>query len=206
VRANSIIGSLAVAAALTTTGCSGGDAEPEASSPPELPASTSATQTTDAPAEPVRSDRGNLVKAFGEQGGMCGPEDAECTADQLVLSFTVDSVTVDPQCTSDFVQPAENGHLIAVSVRAATTPEFPTDTYLTITPSEFRVIGADGLTKGGLDTAAAYSCLDDSERFPSDALGPGQQYAGTVILDSPVAAGTLVYIPAGAPSGWEWQF
>jgi hypothetical protein len=37
-------------------------------------------------------------------------------------------------------------------------------------------------------------------------LGPGQQYAGSVVLDSPVVSGVLIFAPGGAPTGWEWQF
>ncbi len=46
-----------------------------------------------------------------------------------------------------------------------------------------------------------------SDTFPSDLLGPGQSYAGAVVLDVPAAAGTLVLDPSwGQEGGWEYSF
>ena len=40
-----------------------------------------------------------------------------CTAATSVVTFAVDSVTVDPECTNGFSQPPENGHFLAVALR-----------------------------------------------------------------------------------------
>jgi hypothetical protein len=54
---------------------------------------------------------------------------------------------------------------------------------------------------------AAYSCMDDDDTFTSDAFGPAQMYVGTVVVDVPEAAGTLLFSPSwGQTGGWEYSF
>lgn len=196
---------LLIAAVLALAGCGGGGAERDASADPALPAvTTSASPTTAAAPEPERSSRGSLVKALGQEGGFCS--DADCAGPYLV-TFTVDSITADPPCTADYVQPPENGHFVAVALRVATSAEFdPAEFPLSFSPSDFRVIGADGITQSNLASAASFSCLDQSEMFPQDILGTGQQYTGTILLDSPTPSGVLIYAPPFSSTGWEWQF
>ena len=124
----------------------------------------------------------------------------------MAVTFAVDSITVDPQCTGSYPEPSENGHLIAISLRVATSPEMPSDMFMYFSATDFKVIGPDGLTKSGLDTLAAYSCFDEGERFTSDDLGAGQQYAGQIVIDSPTPTGALVYAPGAVDGGWEWAF
>ncbi len=191
--------------ALVLTGCSTEDsAGPATATGPELPTTSSAAPTTSESTGPPRSERGHIIKELGEEGGFTGSDDADAP---LVLNFTVDSITVDPECSSSFVQQPANGHYIAIGLRASTSPEFDPSTYLTFTEYDFQVIGPDGLTVSDV-SGNAYTCLADNQRFTSDALGPGQQYAGTVVIDAPASHGTLVYAPGafGGTSGWEWAF
>lgn len=196
---------LLLAAALVA-GC-GGDEPTRTAAAPRLPSSTSAaTSSSEAPASgPARSARGNIIKQLGEKGGLCKPDVSECTEDLLVLTFTVDSITVGIECTSGFASPPENGNYIGIALRVATSADYPSDWFTTFTASDFQIIGPDGLTITDVQ-GQAFSCLGDNG-FTYQPLGPGQQYAGTVVLDAPVTSGVLVYKPpAFGGAGWEWQF
>lgn len=188
-----------IAVPLLLAGCSS-SGEDDGQAAPSLPSTSSAAESDG----PARSDRGNIIKAFGEEGGFCSPTATTCTAEDLVLTFTVDSVTVDPECTSGFANPPDNGHFIGINLRVATSAEYPPDYYATFTAADFSVIGPDGLTVDDVQ-GQAYLCLGPAG-FTQDLIGPGQQYAGTVVIDSPATSGTLVYKAAGEATGWEWQF
>jgi hypothetical protein len=174
------------------------------------------TTATDAGAEndaPVDADapeaqtnaRGNVVKGLGEQGGITNSDGAE------LLTFSVDSITVDPPCSPDWKKygtPVDAGHhLVAVGMQVTTSAAVTDADYLTVSGYDFKFIGADGITVDSLDSVATYGCLDDTAEFTSDTLGPGQKYAGTVVLDLPAASGTLVLDPSwGQSGGWEYSF
>lgn len=195
----------ALAAVVVLAGCSSGDGNKSAS--PTLPdkpsssASTSAARTNQVGAE--LNSRGNVAKELGEDAFLKDP-----AGQDQVLTFAVDSVTADIPCTSGFDEPPVSGHYLGVAVRASTSPAYPADQYfLTFQPTDFKVIGPDGVTVSALG-GNAYSCLPQQEMFTLDLLAPGQQYTGTVVLDSPVTSGSLIYAPqgGGGSTGWEWQF
>ena len=193
---------LAASISLTLAACGGEDsASTEAAADATLPTKTSAAPTTAEPAAPARSDRGNIIKQIGEEGGNYLNEHS----DELVFRFAVDAIRVDQDCNSEYPQEPANGHFIGIDVRAATTANLPPDFFVHMSADQFQVIGPDGLTVTDV-WGTAYSCLDTASSFTSDQLGPAQQYAGTVVIDSPVTSGTLVYKHDGDSTGWEWQF
>ena len=149
--------------------------------------------------------RGNIVKALGEEGGFTSRTDPG----KQLLSFAVDSITLDPSCSADYTQPSENGHFVALAMRLSTSPDMaeePDLSYFTVNPNDFSFVGPDGLTVSNLATMAAYSCVDQGQMLTSNALAPGSQYAGTVLLDLPASSGSVIYHPMGNPTGWEWSF
>jgi hypothetical protein len=196
-------------AALTLTAC-GNTRTEDTSAGPALPSAqekeaVDGSEDAAASTEPKTNDRGNIVKALGEEGGVT---DAE--GEQL-LTFAVDGITPDPACTADWQEygtPVDPGHhLVSVQVRVSTSPEVTDEDYLTLSGYDFKFIGADGLTVDSLDGVSTYGCLEDSQEFTSDMLGPGQMYAGAIILDVPAATGTLVFDPSwGQSGGWEYSF
>lgn len=173
--------------------------------PPRTTATTTPTPTT--PPGPPRNSRGNIVKAFGEEGGLTEEINGNTVA---IVSFAVDSIAPIAACTEPYYdrQP-ENGVLIGVQMRFSTAPELAQSSfpYFSVSPYEFTFIGANGVTMGNLSTIATYGCLPDNQLLTSDQMIPGSQYAGLVILDVPEATGTLIYRPSSLTSGgWEWSF
>jgi hypothetical protein len=165
---------------------------------PSVTAGSGATASGD-------NERGNLVLALGQEGGV------QNEAGTQLLTFAVDAITVDPPCTADWQEygtPLAPGHhLVAVQLRVATSPAVTEDDYLSLSAYDFNFIGADGITVDEVSSAATYGCLEDGQEFTTDTLGPGQKYAGAVVLDLPAAGGSLVLKPYwGQTGGWEYTF
>jgi hypothetical protein len=192
---------LAAATLLPLAACSSsGDGEAQEAAGATLPTTPSAAPETSEPAGPSKSDRGNVIKQLGEEA-----YGTLLDTDERVFTFAIDAIRVDQPCNSGFADEPANGHFIGIDVRAATTPNLPADWFIQVSADNFQVIGPDGLTVTDV-WGTAYSCLDTANSFTTDQLGPAQQYAGTVVIDSPVTSGTLVYKVPGEPTGWEWQF
>ncbi|MFE8886886.1 hypothetical protein ACFYLX_13665 [Pseudarthrobacter enclensis] len=124
------------------------------------------------------------------------------------MTFVVNSISVDSPCTSPYAQAPENGHFLAVAVDVETTPELSKDInkFVWFGAQSWKLIAENGTTyNGSLDSGAAYGCLNDAERLPSN-IGPGEKVTGTLILDVPVSSGTLVLDATGGGGGWEWTF
>ena len=144
----------------------GGTATEDTASGPTLPAEVAANaEETTEPAEPTgpqRNDRGNIEKQLGEEGGITD----EATGG-AVLTFAVDAIAIDQPCTSEYPEPAENGHFVVIDLRMATAPELADSSlggWFSVSPYDFRVIGPDGLTVDELGTSAAYSSLPPRRR------------------------------------------
>jgi hypothetical protein len=205
--------------ALLLTGCASGTNSPAAPSvEPAAPstAESTGTSTTEAPevtsAEPspaatsaapeaAKSTRGNLIKQLGEGAGLTDEG-------KQVVTFVVNSITVDAPCTGEFPQPVENGHIVVLDVSVVTEPALAETTFpmFTMNPFEFTEIAPNGTTSNAdLGTAATYGCLPDAEVLPQT-IGPGENVTGKVVLDVTNPNGTLVFKSAGNPSGWEWTY
>jgi hypothetical protein len=153
------------------------------------------------------SPRGNVVASVGADL----PIAAE--GDTVTATVTIDAVTVDPTCTADRQEsPPENGHFVRLDVRATTAPAGPpdpTDPFsgeVRFSENLMSFVGPDGLTfNGTLGTFSAFTCLEEKEQLPEN-LGPGQQFAGAIIVDVPAPTGTLIYTDSITGQGWEWNF
>lgn len=170
-------------------------------SEPATPSPEAAAETTSAAPEPEKSTRGNLVKQIGEGAGLT--EDGE----QLV-TFVVNSITVDAPCTNEFAQPPVNGHILVLDVSVVTEPALvdSLDPTFQMNPYWFTEIAPNGTTSNAdLGTASTYSCLPDAEVLPQ-MMGPGENVTGKVVLDVTNPSGTLVFKYGGNPSGWEWTY
>jgi len=131
--------------------------------------------------------------------------------DTATATMTIDAIEVDAPCDPAYgtVETPENGHFVRLDIRAATAPVTGPPSEVskpTISDSTFSFIGPDGVTfNGSLATYAAFGCLPDENKLPSE-LGPGQQFAGSILLDVPAPTGTLIFTDYFGSSGWEWTF
>ena len=181
---------------------------PPATTSPTLPITTAptpppASPSPSGPTSPPTNQRGNIVKALGEEGGIFNEESGE-----IAMLFTVDKITVGLPCTEPYYNhEPENGHIIGVDMRISTSSDLSTvGGSPAISSYDFSFVDPDGITQRNLGTIATYSCISTSEQIPTSSLGPGQNYVGSVVLDVPATTGTLIFNPSwsGTANGWEW--
>jgi hypothetical protein len=179
---------------LLLTGCGTEVAAPQLSVPP----ASAAAPTVGG----QQSERGNLIKQLGETAAF-GP-----TQSQLVVSFAIDKITVDPKCTSAYAQKSEHGHLVKIDLRAETDKALPTDGFYMLTGWDFATVGADDITETQLVTGASAMCLDESDTFHNAEFAPGSKYRGSIVVDTKNPAGALIMKPSFmlGSGGWEWQY
>lgn len=191
---------------ITITGCSQAT-EPTATPSALVVESIGATPThsPSTSAAPQKSARGNYIRVPGDTARMWTGADKKTT-----VVFTINSITVDPQCTAPYAQPAEKGHFVVLDASIETMPELANASYdrFDLSPHGWQFVGANGTTyNGSLASGASYSCMTDSEILPINGVGPGEKVTGKIILDVPATTGTLVFKPlGGAIGGWEWAF
>lgn len=209
-----VIGVVAAVAAIN--GASKGDDNDQAR--PTLPSTTSASDpASEQPAEdaadkvrPKTNDRGNIVKALGEEGSL-----VTTTGDEETIAvFAIDAIAVDSPCAErpySTPEVPENGHFIQLSMRVSTGSQAALSSYsslgsFTLSDWDFKVIGPDGLTENSSNSFAGELCLDDAQKLPSQ-IGPGQSVIGSIVLDSKYTTGSIVLnLPGVVDGGWEWAF
>ncbi|WP_247828263.1 DUF4352 domain-containing protein [Arthrobacter antioxidans] len=167
----------------------------------EVAAAEPTAEATSAAPEAAKSTRGNLIKQIGEGAGLTDEG-------EQVVTFVVNSITVDVPCTGNYPSPVENGHILVLDVSVVTEPALAESINPTfyMSPYDFTEIAPNGTTSNAdLGTMATYSCLPDAEVLPQT-IGPGENVTGKVVLDVANPNGTLVFKYAGAPAGWEWTY
>lgn len=196
---------------LTACGSSADAAKPGESKPGETPVTApssapvvKSTPTPTAKQESVKkSPRGNLMMEGGDIGTI-----SDGASKKVTTKFTVNAIT-PITCTEEYSRPAENGNIIVVDIAVETTPELAEDSYpnYSLSGHDFKFIDpATGTTfNGNLSTVATYSCIPDSETFPSDGMGPAEKITAKVVLDVPAAHGILV-LKSGISGGFEYTF
>ncbi|GAA3839060.1 hypothetical protein [Amycolatopsis tucumanensis] len=200
---------LAIAGALVVAGVSVGvtlAVTADDDSIKAAPATTSrprpTTSKSPTPVIPV-NPRQNVEVKIGETIGFGSH------ADRPEVAFTLTKVTVGGRCTEPYAQKPENGRFIFLDMTVTTSSSMSGDFAPSLlNPNNFSIIGPDGVTEtgGSLSSAPAIGCLSRSKLFPL-ALSPGQNYVGTVVLDSRNTTGSLVLAPYGLDgfNGWEWN-
>lgn len=188
--------------ALTLTGCSGAESEPTAPNV-EAPAAGEPEKS-----EETLSSRGNRVLEPGDVAVVTGFE----SEDDEVAKFVIKGIEVDPTCTGEYPEEAENGHLVAIDVEIETGPEpgFSEGTYggnFSMAPEVFRVVDKNGTTLNSATSVASMMCLDQSEQIPSN-LGAGERATGRMVFDLPSTEGVLIYDNFTSPDrpSYEWKF
>ena len=195
---------LIAAVGLSLSACGGA----ASSSPgtPSVEALNAAPATSSAAPQGETSERGNLVKKFGQSAGMFNPENNKPT-----VNFTFNKITLDAPCTGPYPQPAENGHIAVIDVSVETFPELGAEKYgikkFDISSASFKFIGSKGTTfNGNLGTMGSFSCLPDDQVFPQNGVGPAEKATGKVVLDLPEKSGVLVFKDLFGQASWEYKF
>ncbi|QFG69558.1 hypothetical protein [Ornithinimicrobium pratense] len=124
---------------------------------------------------------------------------------QLVAAFVIEEMELLGDCPNDRAEP-ENGYFLALQIAAETGADMEEQglAQFPLTAQDFQVRLRDGgLVEGLLGNAA--DCLPEDERLP-EALGPGEEASGVVVLDVPLDFEAVVlegrrYALSGA---WEW--
>lgn len=197
----------AVALVLAVSACSGADAADEGGTVVTVSPSAGSVPRTTPPApaldaEAALNERGNIVKEVGEPAGIRRSADPGSPA---ILTFTVEDLVINPECDSGFEQAPLTGNFLGIFMRVETTPDYDPKQLRTFSEYDFAILGPDGTPiPPVLDNAMV--CFGADDDMSAHRMGPGEQYAGWVVLDMPVREGTLIYRPAGEPNGWEWEF
>ncbi|MGO1050532.1 hypothetical protein [Crossiella sp. CA198] len=173
-------------------------APPPVAAPPTTSTTTAAPTSSPAPSPTTsrkRSPRGNLMKSVGELA-------AWGENDELAAEFTLTAIEVDPPCKAKWSK-TDGKHMLLLSFTVRTTEKLPTDDSWSIVPNDFEVVGPDGLTESELFPEGYGNCPKD--QLPFRPYSPASKLAGTVVLFSKHAHGTLVYRPS-SNTGWEWTY
>lgn len=151
---------------------------------------------------------GNLRKSLGESAGL-----TLAGSDHAHFQLVINDVAVIDSCPSragDGVEHRpEYGHFVVVDLTATMSAEVVTavtggaDLFMPLAADAFALVGQEGSVTAQPLTDASWACFED-EVLAAPFVGPGETTSGLVVLDSAVAAGTLVYAPVGP--GWEWDF
>lgn len=159
-----------------------------------LPAPASAAPVVPDPA-PERNDRGMVPKQLGEVAGLGE------SLDNLLVSFSVNSVEVDPKC-HEYGYAPDAGRTLLLNVSVSTTADVEAAEELSyvLFASNFSEVGSDGVTR----PSQYGGCTEAGASMPS-MFGPNQQYAGWIEIVVPEASGILI-LSDGYGGGWEWAY
>ncbi|MEV7134873.1 hypothetical protein AB0N24_18505 [Arthrobacter sp. NPDC093128] len=166
-----------------------------AARPPSKTPTTTLTPTP-APAGSPKSVRGNLVVQAGDV--------LELQHNGVrTVAITVKGITPNAECYSSLFNP-DQGQSVVLDMEIITTPELGQALYPTFTTIvDWKAVTADGITVNGrLDNI---NCIAPAQRVPSE-IGPSERIVGKMAFDVPPGAGTLIWRPSGATSGWEWAY
>jgi len=160
----------------------------------EAPAETGVTSIEVAPS-------GNIRKDIGEPAGLTARDG------HVSFEILVEDISVVTTCPGRGVDaPPEHGYFVVIELSARVADdvgEVPPDVFMPLTADAFSLVSAEGPVAAPTSTVASWGCFDE-DSLAAPFVGVGESTSGLVVLDSPVAAGTLVYAPGG--SGWEWDF
>lgn len=201
----SLIITTATIAGLLLVGCSttANDAEPNLEPAPVTEAST--PEPTEEPTPEVeRNARGSIVMQPGDTEILTSNDGTE------LMSFTVHSIEVNPECTGDRPSDPENGNFVVFEAEVESdivAGEHGLQPGRTFNSSTYRVIDNEGNTLGeSPNTGPSHICFPDSDRIPTD-LGPGEKASGKVVFDVSIDSGSLLMdIDSAQGLQWEWEF
>jgi hypothetical protein len=145
---------------------------------------------------------GYIAKNVGQQAGITEPDGASDW-----VTFAVDSITVNPVCTSGTSGAPTAGHFVALHVTITQVgPTPPSESPFWVYSGDWHVVSASGVQDNDNDTYQAYSCFSSAQRLTSNDLTQGITYTGYVVLDTAQTTGYITYTPLEVSGGWAWRF
>jgi hypothetical protein len=148
---------------------------------------------------PNRTDLKLAPTRLGETVGY------DYTSGTPAVTFSIDSVTVDPPCDPHGTKP-EHGHTLLMQAHVTTTDDVPAaqDLGFLLYFSSFTEIAKDGTPH----TADPSRCIDKSRELPGN-LEPNQTYSGLIQIVVPEANGTIAIqdpLTGAETQGWQWTY
>lgn len=165
--------------------------------PPNSDGEDESAKDHDAGFEPSKSQRGNIVKKIGEEAGF-----RDSNGDDLLV-FTVDAIDVDPTCSSGYPESPANGHYVAITITAESTPLLNAEYYFSFSEWSWQVYNTSGVRLND-PVGNAWSCMGEADLLPTE-IGPAQKVHGLVVLDVADPHGIVVFAPDPTLS-WEWSY
>jgi hypothetical protein len=195
----SVAGGAVAGLVLLLAGCGSGADRDDAAAPYTPGAaiqSALASQQARATQTDERDGRAPVAKAVGQEARLLGDGDV------VLLSLTVDAIRPGVTCDVPGAPAPAAGQFVAVDLTVTTGAQLPGE--VSFDPGRFTVTGPDYVPVHDL-TGPGAACLGDA--FPTGPLAAGGTYRGTVVLDSPAAAGLLDVQPLGPEDvDWQWEF
>lgn len=207
----------AVLALLTLTAC-GSDTEARHDGPTPNIKPIDAEETAESLEEPEEaieplegptpeeniSERGSLILEPGEEGVVLDEAGNE------LLTFTVHSIDINPQCTGQFSQGPDKDAFIVFDAEIESdlaAGDYYLEPGLFFNQYSYRIIDAEGVTLSEPPVSnAAFECFPESEQMPAD-IGPGEKARGKVVFDVPADGRTLLMSnEMGHDLQWEWNY
>lgn len=191
---------------LGLAGCSSAESAPQSTptSPAVAPATPVDAGRGEATDEGEKSERGNIIKKVGQAAGITDQDNS----DDTLVNFVVKNIEVDPPCTAEYAEPAENGHFVTVDIAAETGPAkvFEKLNYgndFSFSPGLWKFVTPQGTTVNSIASTSSFMCLNQQEQLPAT-IGPAEKVRGKIVLDVPSTKGTAIYDDIATGTGWEW--
>lgn len=153
----------------------------------------------------ARTDRATWPMELCAKAGVNDPDLGKTT-----LTFTVTDIEVDPTCPLGIAEDPVNGHFVALTMQAETTPEFRSSVipYGFSNGSDWSAVGSDGFRTQRILTSEAGMCVGLD--WPT--LDPGSKYLFRVVLDVKSDSGVVIFAPTdfsgqwSTDPAWEWEY
>ena len=152
-----------------------------------------------APTDSEVTPQGYQVKGLNDTVAIINPDTGQPAARLMVRGIEKDSA-----CTSPDAEASENGHFFRVDLQVETGADLAEamgspELFL----ADWSAADENGIdTNADLITEASAWCLTEAESIPT-IVDPGRRVLGSIVLDMPFTAGTVVL---NSYHGESWQF
>ncbi|SDH80282.1 hypothetical protein SAMN05192558_105122 [Actinokineospora alba] len=190
-----------LAGALLVAGCSDSIGGKPQSGPPGI-------ELTDTKKEPGETSSGGtkinatgapvLPKRVGEDAGVVAEDGSR------LVTFRLDKVEVDPECTAPEAKEPEKGHFVVFTMTVEPMEKY-SDELKHLHAGSFEILGDDGADTL-VSTPAANACFPESEQLTRH-YKPGEKTTGKIVFDTKYKSGNAALKNGAADgTGWVWEF